>query len=320
MKNPNTKFSNHLITKTPISHYLEGFMRARTFLSSKFFTAICIGIFFVGTAFITGCKKSDSNPVAADQTVTTTDDAADAVSDALASNNGGAMDQVNDVFELAGGVGVGAESLSKTAADSTFWTRTFDSTTTKWTTHLYKQKSGLLYYGIWTREFQHQFIANGKAQKFRAPIVGSVADSIIHQILAEGCSGYFWTPRLTHHLTSLSASWVASNTNTDTVTINGTYARSGVDTITVAARKGRVFVSSLTLTFKNVKGPRGSRLSRSEKTSGEIDGTYTATVTVTGKAPFTITKTFIIILGGGTATYTIDTTKYVRDLATGDPI
>ncbi len=293
-------------------------MHTRTFLGGKFFSALCIGIFFVGTAFIAGCKKSDSNPVAADQTVTTTDDAADAVSDALASNNGGAMDQVNDVFELAGGVGVGAESLGKTAADSTYWSKTFDSTTTKWTTHLYKQKSGLLYYGIWTREYQYQFIANGKAQKFRAPTGGSVADSIIHQIIPGGCSGYFWTPRLTHHLTSLSASWVASNT--DTVTINGTYARSGVDTITVAARKGRVLVSSLSLTFKNVKGPRGSRLNRSEKTSGEIDGIYTATVTVTGKTPFTITKTFTIILGGGSATYTIDTTKYVRDLATGDPI
>ncbi len=52
----------------------------------------------MGTAFIAGCKKSDTitdTPTVSDDVA----DAADAVSDALASNNGGAMDQVNDVFE-----------------------------------------------------------------------------------------------------------------------------------------------------------------------------------------------------------------------------
>ena len=292
-------------------HYVEG---------RKLLTVLFIGLFALGTAFIAGCKKSDSNPVVTGQTVITTDDAADVVSDAIASNNGGAMDQVNDVFEIAGGVGVGVETLGKTSVDSTFWSKSFDNTTTQWTMNLYKQMSGLLYYGIWKREYQYQFIANGKAQEFRAPTGGSVADSILHQIIQSGCSGYFLTPRLTHHLISLSAKWVASNTNTDTVTINGTYTRSGVDTITSVARKGRVLVNSLSLTFKNVKGPRGLRLIRSEKTSGEIDGILIATVTVPGNAPFTITKTFTIILSGGSATYTIDTTPYVRDLATGDPI
>jgi hypothetical protein len=145
---------------------------------------------------------------------------------------------------------------------------------------------------------------------------GVVADTIKHKLLSG--IGYYWTPRLVHHLRLISSDWTAANTNTDTVTINGTYARAGVDTITTVARSGRVLDHSLTLNFINVKGPRGTRLDRSDKTSGTIQGTYTATVTVAGKSPFTITKTFTIILGGGSGTFTVDGTTYVTNLATGD--
>jgi hypothetical protein len=40
--------------------------------------------------------------------------------------------------------------------------------------------------------------------------------------------------------------------------------------------------------------------------------------TAPGKAPYTVTKTFTIVLGGGDATFTIEGTKFVSDLATGD--
>lgn len=297
-------------------------MNIRTILSGKFFTALCIGIFFVGTAFITGCKKSDS-VTDAGQSTTASDDAADAVdavSDVLASNNGGVMDQVNDVLEISAGVGIGAgESLSKGYADSVFVAKQYDSTTATWTMSLYRQKSILpLYYGVWSRTYSLQFRANGRPQKFRAPAGGSIADSIIHKTISTGCTGYFWTPRLVHHLVSLSGNWTASNTNTDTVTINGSYSWSGIDTIKVTARAGRVINRTISLTFTNIRGPRGLRRDRSAATSGTITGTYSATVTVPGKAPYTVTKTFTIILGGGNAAITIDGTKYTADLATGD--
>ncbi len=298
-------------------------MHTRTFFSGKFFTAICIGIFFAGSAFIAGCKKSDSNPAAA-QTATVADDAAnavDAVSAAIASNNGGAMDQANDVFEIAGGVGVGTgEALGKSYGDTTVVSRQYDSTSATWTLGLYRQKSTLpLYFGVWTRTYTHQFRANGKPQKFRAPLGGSVADSIIHKTISAGCTGYFWTPRLVHHLISLSSNWTASNTNTDTVTINGSYVWSGIDTIKVAARAGTVINRTISLTFTNVRGPRGLRHDRSAGTSGTITGTYGATVTVPGKAPYTVTKTFTIILGGGNGAITLDDgTKATTNLATGD--
>jgi hypothetical protein len=143
-----------------------------------------------------------------------------------------------------------------------------------------------------------------------------VADNVKHKLT--GGTGYFFTPRLVHHLRSISSDWTASNANTDTVTINGTYSRAGVDTIQAVARKGTVLDHTISLNFMNVKGPRGSRLNRSEKTSGTIQGTYTATVTAPGKEPVSITKTFTITLGGGNATFSVDGTRYIADLATGD--
>ena len=78
-------------------------------------------------------------------------------------------------------------------------------------------------------------------------------------------------------------------------------------------------VHTIALTFVNVKGPRGTRLVWSVMTSGTINEAYTTNVTVPGKAPYTVTETFTIVLGGGDATFSIGGTKYISDLATGDP-
>ena len=296
-------------------------MQSRSTVTKNFFVLIVAATFCIAASLHTGCSKNTNNPIASnDQTsrsVVLADNVADAVSDALASNNGGAMDQVNDVFELAAGVGIGSGiGLGKILGDSILVNRSYDSTAIAWTTSVFKQKSlPPLYYGVWTRDYWYQFSANGHPQKFR--ITGNVVvDNIKHKLT--GGTGYYFTPRLVHHLRSISSDWTASSANTDTVTINGTYSRAGVDTVLAVARKGTVLDHTLSLNFVNVKGPRGSRLNRSEKTSGTIQGTYTATVTAPGKDPVTITKTFTIALGGGNAAFAIDGTRYVADLATGD--
>ena len=291
------------------------------FVGRRILIVFFAGIFLLAAAFIAGCKKNDSNPVTNSATVTPSDDvadAADAVSDALASNNGGAMDQVNDVFEIAGGVGVGG-ALEKTNGDNVINGAVYNDSTMSWTMTLIKGDSLLspAYYSYWTRVYWLQFRANGKPQKFRVTN-GVAADTILHQLDSLGSTGYFRTPRLVHHLVSISSNWIASNTNTDTVTINGTYRWSGIDTIKAATRNGRVLNRIISLTFVNVEGPKGARLARSEKTSGTIIVDYSATVTVPGKASYQVTKTFTLVLGGGDATFSIDGSKFVSDLATGD--
>ncbi len=288
-------------------------MPNRTFSSERFLTPFLIGIFVLGIAFVAGCKKSDGNPVDTGQTVTVSDDvadAADAVSDALASNNGGAMDQVNDVFEIAGGTGVGgyaaSNMLAKSYGDSI--SLNFNARDTSWSLYVYRNRGT----NVWSRSYRHQFIGpSGKAQAVRASAV-----VIKHQLLSG--AGHFQTLRLIHDLTSISSNWTASINADTTVTINGMYNRAGRDSVILGARKGTLMTDSLSLTFIDVKGPRGGRLNRSEKTSGTISGVYIATLSVPGKATRTITKTFTITLGGGNAVITIDGTKFTADLATGD--
>jgi hypothetical protein len=314
--------SNPQISSSGTSVHSCGGRMTPSFDRTKPFSSILSASFLVlSVLLLNGCNKNSDNPMAAtDQNTPSAviaDNVADEVSDALASNNGGVLDQVNDVFELAAGVGIGAgTALGKSTGDSTLVNRNYDSTAMAWTISVYRQKSALpLSYGVWTRNYWHQFSANGQAQKFR--ITGNaVADNIKHKLTSG--TGYFFTPRLIHHLRAISSDWTATGTNTDTVTINGTYTRSGVDTVVATLRKGTVLDHSLSLTFLNVKGPRGSRLNRSEKTSGTIQGTYTATISAPGKEPMTITKTISIILGGGTATFSVDGTRFVSDLATGD--
>ncbi|HTR80413.1 MAG TPA: hypothetical protein VMM58_02205 [Bacteroidota bacterium] len=272
----------------------------------------------MAAVFVAGCKKNDSNPVGDVATTTVSDDvadAADAVSDALASNNGGAIDEVNDVFEIAGGVTVGG-TLGKVDNDSTIIGGQYDSAQVAWILSVSKKDSvSSVYYGAWTRKYWLQFRANGIPQEFRRT-KGVLADTIEHRLL--DATGYFRTPRLMHHLTSLTSDWIVSDINADTVTINGTYSWSGIDTIMATARKGRVLDRTISLTFENVRGPRGSRLNRSQKTSGTIEGSYTATVTVPGKAPYTVTETFTIVLGNGEASFTIGGAHFISDLTTGD--
>jgi hypothetical protein len=286
----------------------------------KNLTILVLGTLTMAAVFVAGCKKNDSTPNTPSVTASAdVSDAADAVSDALASNNGGAMDQVNDVFEIAGGVAVSGGVLGKTYGDTTINGAVYDSSSMSWTKVIVRGDSLLYpaYYGYWTRIYWLQFRSDGHAQEFRKTN-NVVADTILHQLL--GGTGYFWTPRLVHHLLSIYSNWTVSNTNTDTVTINGSYTWSGIDSIksTAVARKGRVLNRKIILLFENVKGPKGPRVARSAGTSGTIVITYTATVTAPGKLPYTVTEQFTVVLGGGSATFSIEGTKFVSDLATGD--
>lgn len=265
---------------------------------------------FVLAAFISGCKKNDSNPLGTSTSVSDNDaDVADAVSDALASNNGGAMDQVNDVFEIAGGVGVGS-TLGKTQADSNSTQLRFSDSDTAWYLSVYRSRGS----SYWSRDYWHQFIgASGKAQKAR---VGAV---LIHHKLQDG-SGHFQTLRLIHDLTSIHSDWFASINPDTTVTINGTYQRTGRDSITVLVgpRKGSLLVDTLSMTFTNVTGPKRARYLHSEKTSGTIDIVYSATITAPGKSTVYIRKEFTVSLGGGIAHFSIDGSDVNAALDTGD--
>jgi hypothetical protein len=273
-----------------------------------------IALLVITGVFITGCKK-DNNPVTAAVDDQISADAADVVGDALAVNNGGVVDQMNDVMDMAttGGI-LELNGLAKMSSVANYDSvkKVFNTADTTWTVYVSRERTnGLTYYGKWYRVFWFQFIGvDGKAQLVRSAQTATVK----HKIL-QG-AGIFFTPRLTSYLKSITSDWVATNTNTDTVTINGTFSKSGIDSSKV--RYKRIFDHTLTLNFSNVKGPKGTRLNYYLKYSGTITGTYSATVTNRDGKTFTYTKNISIIIGGGVGTYTIDGTAYKVDLATGD--
>jgi hypothetical protein len=77
------------------------------------------------------------------------------------------------------------------------------------------------------------------------------------------------------------------------------------------------------MTFVDVKGPRSSRLSLRQKTSGTINGTYSATITfIRGDLYKTriINRTFTITLGGSTNRIDISGMEFNCDALTGEII
>ncbi len=133
-------------------------------------------------------------------------------------------------------------------------------------------------------------------------------------------SGEHRTLRVSQQLTGLSGSWVATGVNTDTVTINGTYSRSAVDTITTPFAT-RTLNHSISMNFVDLKGPRGSRLDLSQNLSGTVTGEYQAQVTFqrgTAYRERSVDRNFTIVLGDGSASISLDGKHFMSNVQTGD--
>jgi hypothetical protein len=137
--------------------------------------------------------------------------------------------------------------------------------------------------------------------------------------LVEG-TGTHRTRRLSQQLTGLSGAFTATGTNTALITINGTYSRSAVDTITTR-NAVRTHDHTLSLNFIDVKIPRGNRENFVHQISGTITGNYTAFVTFTRDNLYSeknINRDFTITLGGGDAKIRIRGLDFMCDLLRGE--
>jgi hypothetical protein len=256
-----------------------------------------------------GCQKD--NPVSADTGGTALDDAAATVATAIGADNGGAIDQIGDVVAIASAAGLQNEAgalLDSYASDSSYSTvsKTYDSLGGWWTLTLNRHRTGMFGYTELQRTYQYQFLNNaGNFQKYW--LTGADTAYAVHFKIISG-TGELHTPRLDHHLLSLSGEWMVTGTNTPTVTVNtyngGIYTRTASDTMKTEAAV-RTLNNSLSLTFLDVTGPRRNRFHFATKSSGTITGTYHADITFTRGSLYsekTIDKTFTITLGGdGTA-------------------
>ncbi len=309
----------------------------QTYHTTKRFLLAGICIAMMGASLFTGCNKND-DPVQARLDSAATDDAVASIAGAIGDDNGGASNNVGDIVALAGPDGLKglATSLSKEygTMTTTIVDSSYDAATGWWTMNVAHEKNtpSDQYYTKLSRTYKIQYLKNNVPQKYWRVQNGIAVDTanVIKKIVVSG-AGEYKTPRIHHTLKSITASFIATNTNTEIVTVNSDapYIRAGYDVITTA-NAVRTLDHTVALTFVGVTGPRlrpnssmFTRRNLSNQTAGTINGTYAATVTVQRGTAYnekTINRTFTVTLGGGTGTIGIngDGRSFTSNLQTGD--
>jgi hypothetical protein len=285
-------------------------------------------------AGVTGCQK-DNSLVDAKLETGAIDDAAQSVADAVGMDEGGALDQVGDILEIATDQGLAPDPLilkgrfagrGVTSVD-----KNYDSLSGWWTVNLMRTRgeNGALPYAEIYRSYQFQYInKDGSFQKTWKVANASggfdTAYAIHHKILSGG--GINKNLRGSRNLLSLSGEWMVTGVNTNTVTINtyngGSYVKTGADTLKTRDAV-RTLTHTITLNFSNVTGPRGDKLNLADKTSGTITGVYHAVITFQKGELYkdkTIDKDINITLGGGKgrAFFDIGGRRFWADIFSGE--
>ena len=237
-------------------------------------------LLFLGVVLITiaGCQKENSIQTT-NQDALATDDAAVGIAAAVSLNNGGVLDQVQDILNTPTSSGMALKIAASTddAGTTPNMVSTYDSLTGWWTDSITRSRSGVTWTAQFDRVYRHQFLnKNGVFQK-RYITNGDTAYTVNHETVSG--SGFITNLWSTHQLKSLTAKWTVTGTNTNLVTINSVepYTRSAIDTIK-RVNSTRTLDETLTINFVNVVGPRGSGLNWHKKLSGTVNGHYHALV------------------------------------------
>lgn len=284
-------------------------------VNGKFFVVSAVSILSL-FIFLIGCSKENSMEPTVTTSLEANADVAESVAGAVGEESGGVMDQVGDVFDLTKSF-----QLGKAAGDGFLDHReaTYDETTGTWTLVVQRERgtSGDIPYGYWDRTFTYQFFnAEGAVQQYFVT-AGDTARTINFNII-DG-NGYFTNNRVAHDLKELSGSFVATHANQDLITVNGTYTRAAVDTITTQ-NFTRISDHVINLTVTDLVGPKGTRRNLAEKVSGTITGTFHADIVFDGERGYaekTVDRDVNIVIGDGEAEIAIGGQKYRSDVQTG---
>lgn len=265
---------------------------------------------------VTACSDDNGVEPTPESPISSSSDAAESVAAAIGEQSGGVVDQVGDVIELTQSI-----RLGKAVGDGFIDHReaSYDETTGTWTLMLQRERGipGQIPYGSWERVFTYQFLnAAGEPQK--RFITDSDTARSIHFNIVEG-DGYHENFRLKHDLTEIQGAFVATNTHLETITVNGTYRRAAIDTLTTQ-RFTRASDHELDIQVIDLVGPKGSRRDLSQKLSGTITGTFHANITFDGERGYaekTVDKDIYIVIDSGEAEIDVDGKTYTSSVETG---
>lgn len=250
-------------------------------------------------------------------------DVAASVSTLISADTGGLIEQVGDVFDLATAGTISGQTATlaaKHAGADSLIDRTYDETTGTWTLSFEREHisdDGLRTHTA-SRTYEVQFLdADGVPQQFFVT-EGDTAHSITFAIV-EG-SGTLETPHLSATRSNITGAFTATGVNTDEVTVNGTYGRSGAHTLTTA-NAVRTLDYDLAVEVIDLVGPKGNRRDLSQKLSGTINGTYNGHATFERGDLYRerdIDRAVTITITDGEATITVNADTYAGNVQTGD--
>lgn len=267
---------------------------------------------------LTGCDAADTGASSADIQADT-EDAAVSIAAAVALDGGGALDEIATsvlgsvpAASLDGGDGPGDGRPGCTRD------RSYDETAMLWTVTADCRRGSpdRRFFASFSRVSTFQFLAAGQPQQAPAG-----ADALAYDILSG--ETLIRTPQRVHRVTSLTADFDVTDLDMELATVNGTYQRSGADSLRV--RRGeRTVVYTLDLEATDVRGSRRTYENWRRAVSGTLTGHYVATITRTDRSGQTVTRdvdrTFTITFptGNEEAEIAIDGRRFRANRSTGE--
>jgi hypothetical protein len=284
----------------------------------RIFIPAMILIFIIASIYFgAGCSSDEVTNTATDVPIVN-EDVSEIVARAIAVDNDGVLEELGQLVELTQDLSLAkVGKLAAVAGDPQY-----DSATYTWTvevTSQYGLATGLIY-AQHTHTYQYQY-RNQSGEPQKEWINGlDTARTIQFQIM-EG-SGWCRTLNYRGQLIGASSEWIASGANTDTLTINGTCLRTGLDSLRTHDAV-RTLQYQLSMTFNNIRCLRGDASEIDQQVQGELGCNFAANVAfMSGHAygETNVVREMTVTMNQGQATIAIGDNTYESDLETGDLI
>ncbi len=292
-------------------------------MKNKSLITFCIIITTIALLlFLTACTEKKT-----EKTLTPDRDVAESMAGAVSVSTGGALDQISDLCEFLDVSDVYHDTtnvervlLKNFPPKSVTINKTYDEDNGIWTINIEKIRGDSLSipFAHLYRKYTLQF-KNAQGIPQRHYITESDTATTVNFSIKQG-HGRHVTRRISQQLDSLMADWTVTDANKSLVTINGTYYRAAVDTIT-GFNRTRTSDHSLELTFHDIVAPRGIHPNLYSAVSGSLTGTFNAVVTFTSGTAYnetTIHRDINIVFGTGRGDITIGSKHYKADLYSGE--
>lgn len=272
-----------------------------------------IATVLVAMAFA-GCDNATPIVPGDDANISSTEDAAVSIANALSMEGGGALDVVASAAEVASDIQNAQGDRSGCVRE-----RSYDEGTFTWTRFIEceRGREDGLFYALFSRTGTFQFLDGDAPVQYPAE-----ADAVNFDII-DG-EGIRRAPGFIHELLDIGADLHVADIHSELLTINGTYDRAATDTL-YTRNAERTLAYELSMTLSDLQAPPGDRHLWRTAVSGTIEGVYHAVITFTRGDSYVereITKTFTIVFGDGDgdvrdALITMDGRTFRVDVETG---